>query len=74
VHGALRRVRGRAYGRPSVPITALDLPGPSRRIRVEPLRIPDPTRREPAEPAPRTEPAPAAPPPVPEREPERVPA
>lgn len=36
---------------------ALDLPGPSRRIRVEPVRLPEPARRdEPERPAP--EPAP----------------
>jgi hypothetical protein len=57
-----------------VPITALDLPGPSRRIRVEPLRIPDPTRREPADPAPRTAPPPPPREPAPEREPEHAPA
>jgi hypothetical protein len=48
----------------------LDLPGPSRRIRVEPLRLPVPAQapreREPShdEPAPEAEPAAA-----PEREP-----
>jgi hypothetical protein len=39
--------------------TALDLPGPSRRIRIEPLRLPGPAQ-EPAPPEPRREePAPA---------------
>jgi hypothetical protein len=45
---------------------ALDLPGPSRRIRVEPLRVapppPEPAREEPAperEPAEPREPVPA---------------
>lgn len=47
---------------------ALDLPGPSRRIRVEPLRLPGPSRNPaPAEPAP-PPPAPAQPP-EPAREP-----
>ncbi|WP_205698758.1 hypothetical protein [Conexibacter sp. SYSU D00693] len=46
----------------------LDLPGPSRRIRVEPLRLPEPVR-EPAH----DEPAPAGEP-LPEREPEPAPA
>ena len=52
---------------------ALDLPGPSRRITVEPIRLPEPARR--SEPAPPKEPSPA-PPPQPERapEPERQPA
>ena len=39
--------------------TALDLPGPSRRIRIEPLRLPGPApepQRD--EPAPAQEPAP----------------
>ena len=44
----------------------LDLPGPSRRIRVEPLRLPEPARRAAPERAP-VEPAPA------EREPAAVP-
>jgi len=55
----------------------LDLPGPSRRIRVEPIRLPEPARRtEPApepipgsEPAPERERVPDAP-----REPDREPA
>lgn len=48
-------------------VWALDLPGPSRRIRVEPIRIPDPipvgepesepAREAPAGPAPKREPA-----------------
>lgn len=44
----------------------LDLPGPSRRIRVEPLRLPEPRRDpEPArEPVPEREPAPAEPEPA----------
>jgi hypothetical protein len=52
---------------------ALDLPGPSRRITVEPIRLPEPARR--SEPAPPPEPAPQ-PQPKPERapEPERQPA
>ncbi len=45
---------------------ALDLPGPSRRIRVEPLRLPEPARRD--------EPERPAPQPAPEREPAREPA
>lgn len=52
----------------------LDLPGPSRRIRVEPLRLPEPARRAaPPAPAP-VEPAPAErePAPLPEREAEPV--
>ncbi len=46
---------------------ALDLPGPSRRVRIEPLRLPvpdrEPARDRPAEPAPQPEPerAPVAP-------------
>jgi hypothetical protein len=51
-----------------VPIRALDLPGPSRRIRVEPLVVPAPAREpEPAEPP--REPAPEV---APEREPVQV--
>ena len=52
---------------------ALDLPGPSRRIRVEPIRLPEPARR--SEPAPPPEPPPPEPA-KPERtpEPERQPA
>jgi hypothetical protein len=55
-----------------VPIRALDLPGPSRRIRVEPLVLPAPAReaepsRQPAEPV--REPAPEV---APEREPAGV--
>jgi hypothetical protein len=55
----------------------LDLPGPSRRIRVEPLRLPVPAQapreREPArEPEPAEAPDRAAP--MPEREREPVPA
>jgi hypothetical protein len=46
---------------------ALDLPGPSRRIKVEPLRLPEPQREPPpAEPAP--------PPREPAEQPEREPA
>jgi hypothetical protein len=49
---------------------ALDLPGPSRRIKVEPLRLPDPQREPaPAEPAP---PPPREPAERPEREPART--
>jgi hypothetical protein len=48
----------------------LDLPGPSRRIRVEPLRLPDPSRAPEHVPAER-EPAPAEPGPA---EPVREPA
>jgi hypothetical protein len=45
----------------------LDLPGPSRRIRVEPLRLPEPARRaEPERPEPAPEPRRA---PEPDREP-----
>ncbi|MFN8114461.1 MAG: hypothetical protein U0R51_14830 [Solirubrobacterales bacterium] len=52
---------------------ALDLPGPSRRITVEPLRRPDPSPApEPSEPAQPPLPVPA-PGPSPEREPEREP-
>jgi hypothetical protein len=47
----------------------LDLPGPSRRIRVEPLRLP-----QPAQPAPAREPAEAPAPGAPEREPLPEPA
>lgn len=51
----------------------LDLPGPSRRIRVEPLRLPEPARRaEPAPPEPAPEPRREPQPdrePVPQREP-----
>ena len=53
--------------------SGLDLPGPSRRITVEPLRLPEPARRP--EPEPAREPLPQTPPersPEPEREPERV--
>jgi hypothetical protein len=46
----------------------LDLPGPSRRIRVEPLRLPAPARRE--EPAPvEREPEPVERETTPDREP-----
>jgi hypothetical protein len=47
----------------------LDLPGPSRRIRVEPLRLP-----EPAQPAAPREPAEAPAPATPDREPMPAPA
>jgi hypothetical protein len=48
----------------------LDLPGPSRRVRVEPLRLPEPAREPAAPVAPERErPAPAVP-----AEPEPVPA
>lgn len=48
---------------------ALDLPGPSRRIVIEPLRTPEPPPREP-EPAPAREPV--EPPMAPDREPQPV--
>jgi hypothetical protein len=53
-----------------MPPVALDLPGPSRRITIEPLRLPLPA----TEPAP-AEPAPASPPreqPEPARDPVRA--
>ncbi|WP_187368759.1 hypothetical protein [Baekduia soli] len=50
----------------------LDLPGPSRRIRVEPLQPPVPVRRPAAPPEPVPERAPA--PPERERRPEPAPA
>ena len=56
--------------RPSRGPRALDLPGPSRRIRVEPIRHPEPARRpgeDPRRPARRPQPIPA--PSKPEREP-----
>ena len=53
---------------------ALDLPGPSRRIRVEPIRLPEPARRDEPAPAPDPEPQRPAPPAEPAREPERDPA
>lgn len=58
--------RGRPVG--------LDLPGPARRIRIEPVKLPDPAPAPEPEPAP--EPAPPAEPrePVPEPERERTPA
>lgn len=62
-----------------MPPTALDLPGPSRRITVKPVHLPEPAREpeprepEPREPDPEQEPAPAEKP-TPEREPEPTPA
>ncbi len=56
-------------GHPTSPVL-LDLPGPSRRVRVEPVELPIPAR--PPEPAPAPEPAPEparAPAPTPERDP-----
>jgi len=50
----------------AVPVL-LDLPGPSRRIRVEPLRLPEPAREpvpEPPTPAPGSVPAPPDPAPA----------
>ena len=52
-----------------MPIRALDLPGPSRRIRVEPLVVPAPAR----DPSPEREPAGPPREPVPEVAPEREP-
>ena len=60
-------------GRPG-PV-GLDLPGPSRRITVEPLVLPEPARRPERNPAPVPERRPEAPPeraPEPEREREPV--
>ncbi len=58
--------------------SALDLPGPSRRIRVDPIRIPKPSREPaPAKPAPAPPPEPSEAPardPEPERRPAREPA
>lgn len=48
----------------------LDLPGPSRRIRVEPLRLPEP-RRDPEPPPPERTPAEPPPDPVPAEPAER---
>lgn len=63
--------RGPGYSQAIVP-SALDLPGPSRRIRVEPVRLPEPARA-PSEPdrpaAPSKDPEPRRPEPAPEREP-----
>ena len=63
---ATASVRCPTYG-PQVRTIGLDLPGPSRRIRIDPVRLPDPVQ----------EPLPQSPPPereVPEPEPapERV--
>jgi hypothetical protein len=63
-------VTGDQRGRLSRGPRALDLPGPSRRIRVEPIRLPEPARR-PAEDPPRP---PKQPPRIPEPgKPEREP-
>lgn len=59
---------------PPAPPRLLDLPGPSRRVRVEPMELPIPAR-PPAPVEPEHQPAPAPvepsrePAPVPEREP-----
>ena len=58
--------RGTIGGRERRAPIGLDLPGPSRRITVEPLVLPEPARRPERNPAP-------APEPLPERPPERVP-
>ncbi len=61
---------GAARSLPAMPAVALDLPGPSRRIRVEPLIAPVispvPAPAPVPEPSPLPDPVPA---PVPEREP-----
>lgn len=61
-------IRCEVYPPAPMPVL-LDLPGPSRRIRVEPLRLP-----EPAQPAAPREPAEAPAPATPDREPMPAPA
>lgn len=54
-------------------IVGLDLPGPSRRIRVEPIKLPDPTVPDEPRRAPEPPPEPEAPPPEPDPQPVREP-
>lgn len=63
-------IRCRVYPPAPMPVM-LDLPGPSRRIRVEPLTLPSPARRPAPDLAPEREHDPAPVEPEPAREPAR---